>query len=432
MTKDAVPMPEDPLRSAAPFLEVDRVELSYGRLGVLDNLTLELPAGAYGVVLGPSGCGKSTLLRLLAGLLQPSGGSIRIAGADVCRTPPHRRDVAMLFQDDSLYPHWTIGQMLRQVGRQRIARRRSEAGTAGRSFFLSGIWKGRMRSGATGAGRDETDLENALADVIRQTGIQPWLDRRPDAVSGGQLRRAALAKALLAEPRLCLLDEPLSALDGAAADRLIDVLEQLKQTPPAAGRPRSFLHVTHQPQEAMRLADRLFVMGRGRVLQSGPPAEVYRAPQYASVARTLSSTPVNFLDPRRLPAGVPARLARDGDQPDRIQNGTSVEEERRSSQVVLVRPETIRPIGPATGSPPAVDDQDWFLEATIQSIRLIGAHWQWAVMVEHESDPPCRWIMLQATREASEMPQPGDRWRLKVPLEELRLVIDDRADRMIE
>lgn len=163
---------------------------------MLDGLDLDIQAGEYVVALGPSGCGKSTLLQIIAGLIPPDAGEITLGSRVLNRVAPLDRDVSILFQDDRLYPHWSLRQNLE------IAVRRSAV-------------KAAINEGLNAVDR---------AVLMQRLGIDDLLERRPDQVSGGQLRRAALAKALLRQPAICLLDEPLAAIDATLREDVIRLL----------------------------------------------------------------------------------------------------------------------------------------------------------------------------------------------------------------
>ena len=226
----------------------------------VDGADLSAAAGEIVVVLGPSGCGKTTLLRMAAGLETPTSGRVLIGGADVTAVPAHRRDVAMVFQGGALYPHLSLFENI--------------------AFPL------RVR----GTARDE--VRRRVAEAASTLGLGELLDRFPGQVSGGQRRRAALARALVRRPAVFLLDEPLSELDAPLRTGLRAEVARLR------GGPAAVLHVTHDQAEAMALADRLAVMSAGRLRQVGPPGELYRRPADDFVAGFLGSPPMNRLDGR--------------------------------------------------------------------------------------------------------------------------------------
>jgi iron(III) transport system ATP-binding protein len=228
----------------------------FGSAAALTDISLEVAAGELFFLLGPSGCGKTTLLRTLAGFVQPDAGAIFFADKPVTNLPPWARDSAMVFQAYALWPHMTVAQnvayglRVRGVGRAEINRR----------------------------------VEQALK-MVRMDG---YADRRPTQLSGGQQQRVALARALVIEPRVLLLDEPLSNLDARLRDELREEIRRLHQETGL-----TMVYVTHDQKEALALADRLAVMDGGRLVQVGSPLDVYHRPLTRFVAGFLGDS--NFL-----------------------------------------------------------------------------------------------------------------------------------------
>jgi thiamine transport system ATP-binding protein len=222
-------------------LELRDVSVRYGDTLAVDRVSVDVPTGEVLAVLGPSGCGKSTLLRAVAGLEPLAGGSVSVDGQDVTGVPTHRRGFALMFQDGQLFTHLTVARnvayalRLRRTPRARLAAR--------------------------------------VAELLELVGLAGYDDRLPGTLSGGERQRVALARALAVEPRLLLLDEPLSALDATLRERLAGDLRGILTR---AG--TTALLVTHDHEEAFALADRLAVRRTGRVVQSGPIDEVWRAP----------------------------------------------------------------------------------------------------------------------------------------------------------
>ena len=221
------------------MLSLRDVSVSYDGLRVVDKVSLDLPDGQVLAVLGPSGCGKSTLLRAIAGLEVLADGNVAWDGADQVDVPTHRRGFALMFQDGQLFPHLTVG---RNVG-----------------YAL------RLRRTPKSAARVE--------ELLELVGLAGYADRLPATLSGGERQRVALARSLAVEPRLLLLDEPLSALDAGLRQRLAGELREILRT---AG--TTTLMVTHDHDEAFTVADRLAVMRSGAVVQEGPIDQVWRAP----------------------------------------------------------------------------------------------------------------------------------------------------------
>jgi multiple sugar transport system ATP-binding protein len=236
-----------------------------GGVTALDALNLTIEDGEFFALLGPSGCGKTTLLRTLAGLETPSSGAVHIGEADVTRTPPGKRGVAMVFQDYALFPHMTVTENIAYPLRVR------------------GVPKARQRE-AVLAAASELGLTGTEATV----GL---LDRRPGALSGGQQQRVALARATAAEPSVFLFDEPLSNLDARLRLEARTFLKRLQRELAT-----TTVFVTHDQAEALALADRIAVMQSGRIRQLGTPREVYRRPANTFVASFIGSTPMNLLE----------------------------------------------------------------------------------------------------------------------------------------
>jgi iron(III) transport system ATP-binding protein len=235
--------------TAAPALEMRGVEHAYGAKLALDGVSLELADDEILCLLGPSGCGKSTALRVVAGLERPRAGTVELAGRTVCGpaafVPPERRDVGLLFQDFALFPHLDVAQNV--------------------AFGL----------------RDVAAAERAarVDELLGRVGLSAMREAYPHMLSGGEQQRAALARALAPRPRVLLLDEPFSGLDAQLRQRVRDeTLHVLKAMRAAV------LLVTHDPEEALFMGDRVALMRQGRIRQAGAPADLYFRPREAYVA----------------------------------------------------------------------------------------------------------------------------------------------------
>ena len=243
----------------------------FGELTIIPNLDLEVRDGEFLVLLGPSGCGKTTLLRMVAGLETPSDGTIAIGARDVTRLAPKDRNVAMVFQNYALYPHLTIYENI--------------------AFPL------RVRGGVT---RAQIDKKVRWAAALVE--IEALLDRKPRHTSGGQRQRTALARSLVRDPEVFLLDEPLSNLDAklrhSAREELRSFQEQVGLTS---------IYVTHDQVEAMGLGDRIVIMSDGVIRQVGTPEGIYLDPADSFVATFVGSPPMNL---------VPYREQRIGFRPE--------------------------------------------------------------------------------------------------------------------
>ena len=229
-------------------LRLDGVTVTFDGTPALRDADLAVTPGQVVAVLGPSGCGKSTLLRVTAGLETPSAGRVRWDDADLTRVPTHRRGFALMFQEGQLFAHLTVA---RNVG-----------------------YAPRLRR--------TKDVDRRVADLLRLVGLEGYGDRLPGTLSGGERQRVALARALAADPRLLLLDEPLSSLDAGMRERLA---AELRDILTAAG--TTTLLVTHDHEEAFAVADRLVVMREGRIVQQGPVAEVWAGPADPATALFL-------------------------------------------------------------------------------------------------------------------------------------------------
>ena len=241
---------------------LENINKSYpGPVSAVRNLNLVINDGEFMVLLGPSGCGKTTTLRLIAGLETPDKGCVRIDGIDVTRLAPAKRNVAMIFQDISLYPHLTARKNL--------------------TFAL------KLRK------VPRAEIKSRIEQAAQATSITDLLNRRPGEMSGGECQRVALAGAIVREPACLLLDEPLSNLDVAARRSLRATIKTLHQQGGS-----TMLHVTHDQEEAMSLADRIAIMHRGAIHQIGTPIELYRHPADRFVAGFLGNPPMNFIEGR--------------------------------------------------------------------------------------------------------------------------------------
>ena len=234
-------------------VSVEAVGKRYGSVEALRSVSLDFDAGRLTAILGPSGCGKTTLLRSIAGFVSVDSGSIRFDGADVTAVPPQQRGTAMVFQSYALWPHMTVfdnvayGLRLRRVPAEQIARR----------------------------------VHDALA-LVEIGDLEAVARRKPAALSGGQQQRVALARAIVVEPRVLLLDEPLSNLDAKIRQRLRVEVRRLQRRVGI-----TTIYVTHDQEEALAIADRVVVMNGGAVVQAGTPEEVYLKPATEFVADFL-------------------------------------------------------------------------------------------------------------------------------------------------
>ncbi|WP_419646908.1 ABC transporter ATP-binding protein [Victivallis vadensis] len=224
---------------------------------MLKPIDLTIQAGELFFLLGPSGCGKSTLLRILAGLVEPDGGSIRFNGREITRLPAEKRRAAMVFQNYALWPHLTVFE--------------------------------NVAFGLRAEGADNAKIRKEVADALELVQLADCAERKIPSLSGGQQQRVALARALAMRPDLLLLDEPLSNLDARLRDTMRREIRRI-----AKERELTAIYVTHDRQEALSMADRLAVMHQGILQQVGAPEEVYNLPVNRFVAGFLGDA--NFID----------------------------------------------------------------------------------------------------------------------------------------
>lgn len=241
------------------IVSLSRVDKSYGKLAAVKSLDLSVREGEFLTLLGPSGCGKTTTLRLISGFETADSGDIRINGLRVNDIPPYRRNVNTVFQSYALFPHMSVFDNV--------------------AYALS------VR------GVDRAAIRRRVEDILTKVELADKAKSMPRQISGGQMQRIALARALVNEPRVLLLDEPLSALD-AKLRRSMQV--ELKQTQREQG--ISFIYVTHDQEEALVLSDRIAVMDGGRIAQLGTPEEVFERPASRFVAEFVGAN--NFIDGR--------------------------------------------------------------------------------------------------------------------------------------
>ena len=239
----------------------------HGDFAALKGVNFEIAPGEFFALLGPSGSGKSTTLRILAGLDAPTAGRVFIDGKDVTSVDAQDRDIAMVFQSYALYPHMTV------------------AGNIAFPLEMSNLPK--------------TKIESAVREAARKVKIDHLLDRKPGQLSGGQQQRCALARAIVRQARLFLLDEPLSNLD---AKLRLETRAELKKLQRSLG--VTAVYVTHDQEEAMTLADRMAVFMEGEIQQVGTPAEVFARPNSIDIAGFIGNPPMNLVPARYIEGSV--------------------------------------------------------------------------------------------------------------------------------
>ncbi|TKA97079.1 ABC transporter ATP-binding protein [Cereibacter changlensis] len=232
------------------FLTLENLTLGYGGAIAVDRLKLSMKQGELVALLGPSGCGKTTTMRAIAGLLEPVSGKVTLDGQDITRTPPNKRGIGLVFQSYALFPHLSVFENV--------------------AFGL------RLQ----GVARDE--ITRRVTATLASVGLAAYADRQPRALSGGQQQRVALARSIVVEPKLLLLDEPLSNLDARLRLEMRSELARLQKDLGI-----TMIYVTHDQSEALALADRIIVMRQGKIEQIGTPPDIYERPQSAFVAEFI-------------------------------------------------------------------------------------------------------------------------------------------------
>ena len=283
------------MTTVAPDVRLVNVVKRFDDVVAVDGITLEVPAGSFFALLGPSGCGKTTTLRMIGGFEEPTSGQIFLADRDVVGLPPYKRDVNTVFQSYALFPHMTVTQNV--------------------AFGLE-----RRKIG-------KTEVRARVREVLELVDLAGRGERKPRQLSGGQQQRVALARAIVNNPRVLLLDEPLGALDLKLRKQMQLELKRIQNEVGI-----TFVHVTHDQEEAMTMADTIAVMNSGRIEQLGTPAELYERPQTAFVAGFLGKS--NLLDATVSGEGVVQLL--DGSELRARTNGN------RGPVAIGVRPEKIR------------------------------------------------------------------------------------------
>ena len=280
-------------------VRLESVSRYYGEVRAVDDLTLTVPDKEFVTLLGPSGCGKTTTLNMVAGLVEVTAGEILIDGQDVTDVDPKDRDIAMVFQNYALYPSKTVYGNL--------------------AFPL------RMRR------YPRAEIDRRVSQAAEMLGISTLLNRRPRQLSGGQQQRVALGRALVRDPKVFLMDEPLSNLDAKLRVQTRAEIKRLHQDLEA-----TVIYVTHDQMEAMTMSDRVAVMANGKLQQYGPPLEIFERPANVFVAGFIGSPAMNFLrgrialEPDRAllvaegEIGIPIERARAGALGERLNGGTAL------------------------------------------------------------------------------------------------------------
>lgn len=255
---------QNPQITALP-VQIQSLTKHFGAVHAVEDVTFDIKAGEFLTLLGPSGSGKTTLLMMIAGFSRPTGGSIRIAGQEIVHLPPHRRNIGMVFQNYALFPHMTVGENI--------------------AYPL------KLRK----VGRSET--EDRVRKVLDMVQLGGYAERRVHELSGGQRQRIALARAIVFEPRVLLMDEPLSALDKNLRETMQIEIRQLHDR---LG--MTTISVTHDQREALTMSDRIAVFSNGRLAQIAKPVDLYERPESRFIAEFIGES--SFLPLQSVQGGM--------------------------------------------------------------------------------------------------------------------------------
>ena len=307
-------------------ITIDHVSRSFGTVRAVDDVSLEIRDGEFFTLLGPSGCGKTTLLRTIAGFADLTAGQIRFGDRRIDTLPPHRRNTGMVFQNYAIFPNLTVG--------------------------------GNVAYGLHARNVPEAQVKERVERALKLVHLDGYEERWPHQLSGGQLQRVAIARCLVIEPEVLLLDEPLSNLDAKLRVEMRAEIRQLQQSLKITA-----IYVTHDQEEALAMSDRIAVMRSGRLEQVAAPQDIYRAPATPFVAEFMGTT--NLL------TGTIA--GRDGGNL-RIKVGSQefrAQSDGGDGETVTfsLRPETVRLLQPGETAPPG-----WsVLEASLAHVEFLGA-----------------------------------------------------------
>jgi len=353
-----------------PIVTLENVAKAYGTFTALHNINLEIGAGEFVTLLGPSGCGKTTTLRLIGGFETADSGRITLAGADVTQQPPYRRDINTVFQDYALFPHMTVAENVAYGLTVRANRKPPE------------------------------ERARRVREALSLVGLSDKADRMPQQLSGGQRQRIAMARALAREPKVLLLDEPLSALDVKLREAMQVELKHLHQKLGI-----TFLMVTHDQQEALVLSNRIAVMKGGHIAQIGSPSELYDRPATPYVADFIGAAnlvPATFLGSE----GGFARIRMpDGAMLSGVAVGSGEKLREGEAALIAIRPERLR-IGESRHGLP--------LTAAVVDQLFHGGRFQLELRFDKVETPVFIDVHRASVADDGAVPQPGNRVPLSV------------------
>lgn len=322
-----------------PFLDIQNIKKTYGTTVAVQDVTLGIGRGEFVTFLGPSGSGKSTTLYVIAGFLDPTEGDVRIQGQSILPVPSHKRNIGMVFQRYTLFPHLTVAENV--------------------AFPL------RVRR------KPAAEIERKVTEMVRLARLEKVRDRLPSQLSGGQQQRVALARALVYDPPVLLMDEPLSALDKKLREEIQYEIRRIHQETGV-----TILYVTHDQEEALRLSDRIAVFSQGRIDQIGTSAELYQNPATRFVAGFVGNS--DFLSCRidRVDGHNARILLPDGASVGGVRSHGTVT--AGAEGTLMLRPERVR-IRSLSGGDGLAGGETAGLSVTIRDVTFLGDNTHFAV-----------------------------------------------------
>ena len=364
-------------KTSAMPVQVQMLSKHFGAVRAVDDVTFDIRPGELLTLLGPSGSGKTTLLMMIAGFSRPTQGSIRIAGQEIVHLPPHRRNIGMVFQNYALFPHMTVGEnvayplRLRKFGRSEVEERTRRA-----------------------------------LDMVQLAGYDT---RRINELSGGQRQRIALARAIVFEPRVLLMDEPLSALDKHLREAMQIEIRQLHDR---LG--MTTISVTHDQREALTMSDRIAVFSNGRLAQIGTPTELYEKPESRFIAEFIGES--TFLPLKPTPRGLAY-----GDQPVRLAEELPAS---GGDSLLMLRPERLRLVAP--GSETGSGEEANLFQGQVRTVVFQGESLLFEVVLDGGHKVSVR--MANRSENLRQLPRAGDRVALRLERADARIVrVEGRA-----
>ena len=356
------------LPTTALPVQVQSLSKHFGEFRAVENISFDIRAGEFLTLLGPSGSGKTTLLLMIAGFSRPTEGSIRIADQEIVHLPPHKRNIGMVFQNYALFPHMSVGENI--------------------AYPL------RLRKVA------KAEIGERVARVLDLVQLGGYADRRIGQLSGGQRQRIALARAIVFEPRILLMDEPLSALDKQLRETMQIEIRKLHDR---LG--MTTISVTHDQREALTMSDRIAVFSKGRLAQIATPSDLYEEPENRFIAEFIGES--SFL-----PLRASANGWLYGDQAIRFAGEAPGHADK---MLLLLRPERLRLVPADT-----VDDDANLFSGQIQTLVFQGESLLFEVMLDGGDKVFVR--MANRSENARNLPQKGQRVKMRLERADARLV----------